>query len=148
MWAIIQKIRINERLRELRVKSGYTQVQIAKILNIDRSTYSYYEIGKTTPDISVLITLSKVFNIPINDMLADEGTPEAMADSGSKSNFSYSKKNTSHIYELSDNEKALVGAYRACTVEQQKKLLTYINEKVLKNTTNWHIKIERTTLMC
>ena len=148
MWAIIEKIRINERLRELRVKSGYTQVQIAKILNIDRSTYSYYEIGKTTPDISVLITLSKVFNIPINDMLADEGTPEAMADSGSKSNFSYSKKNTSHIYELSDNEKALDGAYRAFTVEQQKNPLTYINEKVLKNTTNWHIKIERTTLMC
>jgi len=120
-------------LRELRVKSGYTQVQIAKILNIDRSTYSYYEIGKTTPDISVLITLSKIFNIPINDMLADEGTPEAVADSRSKSNFSYSKKNTSHIYELSDNEKALVGAYRACNAEQQNKLLTYINENVLKN---------------
>ncbi len=66
-------------------------------------------------------------------MLADEGTPEAVADSGSKSNFSYSKKNTSHIYELSDNEKALVGAYRACTVEQQNKLLTYINENILKN---------------
>ena len=120
-------------MRELRVKSGYTQVQIAKILNIDRSTYSYYEIGKTTPDISVLITLSKIFNIPINDMLADEGTPEAVADSRSKSNFSYSKKNTSHIYELSDNEKALVGAYRACNAEQQNKLLTYINENVLKN---------------
>lgn len=48
----MMKIRINERLRELRIKSGYTQSQIAKILNIDRSTYSYYEIGKTTPDIS------------------------------------------------------------------------------------------------
>jgi transcriptional regulator with XRE-family HTH domain len=117
----------------LRVKSGYTQVQIAKILNIDRSTYSYYEIGKTTPDISVLMTLAKVFNIPINDMLADEGTPEAVADSGSKSNFLYSKKNTSHIYELSDNEKALVGAYRACNAEQQKDFLCYINEKMLKN---------------
>lgn len=120
-------------MRELRVKSGYTQVQIAKILNIDRSTYSYYEIGKTSPDISVLITLSKVFNIPINDMLADEGTPEVVADSGPKSNFLYSKKNTSHIYELSENEKVLVGAYRACSAEQQKNLLSYINEKILKN---------------
>ncbi len=69
-------------------------------------------------------------------MLADEGTPEAVADSGSKSNFSYSKKNTSHIYELSDNEKALVGAYRACNVEQQKIILMFINEKALKNRTD------------
>ena len=72
MLPIIEKIHINERLRELRIKSGYTQVQIAKILNIDRSTYSYYEIGKTTPDVTVLITLAKVFNIPIENLLSDE----------------------------------------------------------------------------
>lgn len=120
-------------MRELRVKSGYTQVQIAKMLNIDRSTYSYYEIGKTTPDITVLITLSKIFNIPLNDMLADEGTPEAVADSGLKMNFKYNKKNTSHIYELSDNEKALVGAFRTCTAEQQKEFSCYLNDSILKN---------------
>ena len=130
--SIIDKIQINERLRELRVKSGYTQVQIAKILNIDRSTYSYYETGKTTPDISMLVTLAKIFNIPINDMLADEGTPDAVADSVSKSNFTYNKKNTSHIYELSDEEKTLVGGFRACTPEQQKDLLLYMNENILK----------------
>jgi hypothetical protein len=66
-------------------------------------------------------------------MLADEGSPEVVADSGTKANFTYSKKNTSHIYELSDNEKALVGAFRACTAEQQKGVLRYINEKMFKN---------------
>jgi transcriptional regulator with XRE-family HTH domain len=125
----IEKIRINERLRELRIKSGYTQVQIAKILNIDRSTYSYYEIGKTSPDVSMLITLAKIFNIPINDLLADEGTPEVVADSGLKSSFLQSKKNTSHIYELSSNEKILVGAFRACSAEQRERIIDYINEK-------------------
>ncbi len=128
----MEKIRINERLRELRIKSGYTQVQIAKILNIDRSTYSYYEIGKTTPDVSMLIILAKVFNIPINDLLADEGTPETVADSGVTANFMHSKKNTSHIYELSSNEKILVGAFRACTAEQQEKILSHIKETTLE----------------
>ncbi|WP_444660259.1 helix-turn-helix domain-containing protein [Caproiciproducens sp. R2] len=123
---------MNERLRELRIKSGYTQVQIAKILNIDRSTYSYYEIGKTTPDITVLMTLAKVFNIAINDLLADEGTPETVADSGAKSNFIYSKKNTSHIYELSGNEKILVGVFRSCTVQEQEKILKYLKENIKK----------------
>jgi transcriptional regulator with XRE-family HTH domain len=120
-------------LRELRIKSGYTQVQIAKILNIDRSTYSYYEIGKTTPDVSVLMALAKVFNIPINNLLADEGSPDAVADSGAKSNFMHTKKNNSHIYELSDAEKALVGYFRVCNSDQQKLILTYIKDNILKN---------------
>lgn len=117
------KLRINERLRELRVKSGYTQSQIAKILNIDRSTYSYYEIGKTMPDISVLITLAKVFNIPINELLADESSPQAMTDVGLRLDYVHGKKNTSHIYELSDREKELVGMFRTCTEEQQNSVL-------------------------
>ena len=123
------KLRINERLRELRVKSGYTQSQIAKILNIDRSTYSYYEIGKTMPDISVLITLAKVFNIPINELLADESSPQAMADTGLRMDYIHGKKNTSHIYELSDREKELVGMFRTYTEEQQNSVLKALKEE-------------------
>jgi transcriptional regulator with XRE-family HTH domain len=117
------KIRINERLRELRIKSGYTQNQIAKILNIDRSTYSYYEIGKTMPDVSALIILAKIFNISISELLADESGPSAVADSGVKSSYMRGKKNSSHIYELSSSEKELVGLFRACSEDQKEKLL-------------------------
>lgn len=86
------KLCLNERLRELRIKSGYTQSQIAKILNIDRSTYSYYEIGKTTPDVSVLVTLAKVFNIPIDQLLADESTPKDVAERRFPSDYAHGKK--------------------------------------------------------
>ncbi|NLJ30820.1 MAG: helix-turn-helix transcriptional regulator [Clostridiales bacterium] len=123
------KICINERLRELRVKSGYTQYQIAKILSIDRSTYSYYEIGKTMPDITVLLKLSKIFNLPINELLEDEVSPENIADSGIKSHYYHSKKNASHIYELSGREKDLVGAFRVCSSEEQDKILEFIQEQ-------------------
>lgn len=121
------KIRINERLRELRIKSGYTQNQIAKILNIDRSTYSYYEIGKTMPDISVLLTLAKIFNISINELLADETSPHAVADGGGM-DYVRGKKNSSHIYELSPREKELVGIFRACTEEQKEELLSALKD--------------------
>lgn len=126
------KICINERLRELRVKCGYTQYQIAKILNIDRSTYSYYEIGKTMPDITVLLTLSKIFNIPINEMLADEDFPEGVSDSGATPSFLHSKKNTSHIYELSNREKELVGAFRVCSSDEQEKIMTFVKNSITK----------------
>lgn len=122
------KIRINERLRELRIKSGYTQNQIAKILNIDRSTYSYYEIGKTMPDISVLLTLAKIFNISINELLADETSPHSVADEGIKMDYVRGKKNSSHIYELSSREKELVGIFRACSEEQKEQLLSSLKD--------------------
>ena len=128
------KIRINERLRELRIKSGYTQSQIAKILNIDRSTYSYYEIGKTMPDISVLVTLAKVFNISISELLADETAPKNVADSGQKMDFFRGKKNSSRIYELSSNEKELVGTFRTCTEEQQNEFLKMLKDAAQKKT--------------
>jgi transcriptional regulator with XRE-family HTH domain len=126
----MEKLCINERLRELRVKSGYTQYQIAKILNIDRSTYSYYEIGKTTPDITVLMTLSRIFNIPINEMLADEDVPGHVADSGGTPTFLHSKKNTSHIYELSNREKELIGVFRVSAPEAQEKVLAYLKNNI------------------
>ena len=127
----MDRIHINERLRELRIKSGYTQSQIAKILNIDRSTYSYYEIGKTMPDVSSLLTLAKVFNISISELLADESNPKMMkelSDSGIKTDYIAGKKNASHIYELSSVEQELVGIFRTCSEKQQKTIISYFND--------------------
>ncbi len=124
------KLRINERLRELRVKSGYTQGQIAKILNIDRSTYSYYEIGKTTPDVSTLMTLAKVFNISIDELLAEESGARAVADPGMRRDYVRGKKNSSRIYELSSRERELVGAFRACSEEQREQVVEYLKQLI------------------
>jgi transcriptional regulator with XRE-family HTH domain len=103
----LTKIRINERLRELRIKSGYTQSQIAKILNVDRSTYSYYEIGKTTPDVSALITLAKIFNISISELLADESNPYPVADNRTKREYVSGKKTPAIFMNYHHRKKSL-----------------------------------------
>ena len=46
-------------LRLLREKNGLTQKQVADMLNIDRSTYAYYESGKTRPDILTIAKLDQ-----------------------------------------------------------------------------------------
>lgn len=43
----------------------YSQQEIVDYLCIDRPTYAYYEIMKTTPDIFTLIKLSEFYNIDI-----------------------------------------------------------------------------------
>ena len=47
---------------------------MANILNVDRSTYSYYETEKTSPDIATLITLSNVFCVGIEELLGQENS--------------------------------------------------------------------------
>ena len=67
-------IKIGKKLRMLREKFGYTQQHMANILNVDRSTYSYYETEKTSPDIATLITLSNVFCVGIEELLGQENS--------------------------------------------------------------------------
>ena len=54
---------LNQRLKHFRTTSGLTQQQVADVLGLDRSTYAYYESGKTTPDIKSVNKLLKIFNI-------------------------------------------------------------------------------------
>lgn len=56
-------------LRSYRTKQGWNQQFIADQLNIDRSTYSYYESGRTSPPIDSLIRLSKIFNVTVDELL-------------------------------------------------------------------------------
>lgn len=56
---------ISKRLLFIRNCYGLNQSQIAQYLNIDRSTYAYYETGKTIPDIFTITKLCHLYNISI-----------------------------------------------------------------------------------
>lgn len=58
-----------EHLKNIRVASGYTQQNVADLLGIDRSTYAYYELGKTEPSIRNLKRLSALYKIPMDKFL-------------------------------------------------------------------------------
>ena len=65
----MKKLPINQQLCYLRTKNGFTQQEIVNVLHIDRSTYSYYECGKTTPDIHTLCILSDFFHISLDELV-------------------------------------------------------------------------------
>jgi len=125
-----------KKLRDLREKCGYTQQQIANALNIDRSTYSYYEAGKTSPDIPSLLVLASVFSVSIEDLLGQEQqSPLVLSDSSSSQSTAANKfskniaQNDSHIYDLTKDEKQLICFFRAANPEIQKLILDKINAK-------------------
>lgn len=63
-------IRFGRRLRELRKKKGWTQVQMADALGIDRSYISDMENGKLNVCLPTLEVLSQGFGISIAKLLS------------------------------------------------------------------------------
>lgn len=51
-----------ERIRELRENAGLSQMQLAKKINVSQSAVAKWELGKTEPTASALISLAKFFN--------------------------------------------------------------------------------------
>ena len=106
---------LSQRLKAARKACKLTQNQVAEILGIDRSAYTYYETGKTSPSFANLLRLASIFKVEASWLLgetdADAAAPflsagedvfalqQAIAQSG--------------MLELSGDERQLVAFYRA-----------------------------------
>jgi transcriptional regulator with XRE-family HTH domain len=102
-------------LKQYRKNCNLTQQQVADALNINRTTYTYYETGKTEPSISTLHKLVKMFGITYNDLLPeidDENIGE-----GARARLNDA------IYALSKEEQQVVIQFRALSAERKKELL-------------------------
>lgn len=55
-----------EKIRNLREDNDLNQTQLATILNIAQTTYSNYENGNREIPISILIQLSKFYNVSLD----------------------------------------------------------------------------------
>lgn len=51
-----------DRLKELRIDRGLSQMQLAKELKLSQSAVAKWELGKTEPTASAIIAVAKYFN--------------------------------------------------------------------------------------
>lgn len=63
---------MENRLRELREKSGLTQEELAAITGVSRQTIISLEKGKYNPSIFLAHALAQVFNLAIEDVFIFE----------------------------------------------------------------------------
>lgn len=54
---------MNERLKKLRRALGLTQQQFADRIGVKRNTIAMYEMGKTTPSETVILSICREFNV-------------------------------------------------------------------------------------
>lgn len=63
-----------QKIKQAREKSGFTQREVAKELNISKSTIASYETGRTQPDIETLGKLIDFYQENANWILGTKGT--------------------------------------------------------------------------
>ena len=56
----------------IRKQRNLNQQKVAMDLNISREALSYYENGKREPSLSLLVAMSKYFNVSINFLITGE----------------------------------------------------------------------------
>ena len=61
-----------QNLKSKRKELGLTQQLMSDLLNIERSTYAYYETGKTMPSLDTLEKISAVFNCSIEELIKNK----------------------------------------------------------------------------
>ena len=106
-----------ERLRHFREACALSQQQVANALNIERSTYTRYELGKTEPNLSSVVKLSAIYNISPTELL-----PMLEAEDDSASRLKDTVQANSPIFQLSKDERGLVALYRALNKDEKKQL--------------------------
>ena len=108
---------ICETLKRLRKeKIGYTQQQVADYLQVSRSTYTYYETGKTEPDLENIKKLAALFHVSLEELLGGTPQPKPLSDSAAQPNAWLREPG------LNKEERQLILAYRSAAPEIRKRI--------------------------
>lgn len=102
-------------LRSFRKINQLTQQQVADVLNIHRTTYTYYENGITEPSIDTLHKLIKILGISYDDILPSHKNCFSMKELYSKSNDAF--------YNLTTAEQDVVILFRTLSDEDKIRFL-------------------------
>ncbi|WP_161979579.1 helix-turn-helix domain-containing protein [Streptococcus sp. S784/96/1] len=68
-----------ERLKDLRIKAGLTQKQVAEHFNIKQPTYAQWENGRTKPKEATLKKFAQYFNVSIDYLTGKSDIKDATA---------------------------------------------------------------------
>lgn len=121
---------LGERLKRMRTENHFTQKHVADALNIDRSTYTYYERGKTEPNHATTIKLARIFNVSVQEIVTGEPIP-VLQDEMANKVLPASKKPEDMIEEDDTNEeRGLMAKFRCLPDDKRKEVLDFVQNLI------------------
>ena len=119
-----------DRLRQARLRAGFSQQNIADALNVNRATYTYYENGKTSPDPVTLGKIARICGAPIEFFFEEEpGTPVGMLTDRERCPKKI-RPNADRIGDLSADEKTLIALIRSSPKISAEEAADWIRERI------------------
>ena len=61
---------IGIKIREFRIKNGFSQEILAEKLGVSKQSVSKWEVGQTLPEVDKVIAMSKLFSVTTDELLA------------------------------------------------------------------------------
>lgn len=99
-------------LKKLRRERKLSQQQVADVIGLDRSTYAYYEMGKSMPNFDTMDRILKIFDINYYDLFSSVNDTDKLKP-----------KNNVHDANLSKQERSLLLRFRLCSDSEREALL-------------------------
>lgn len=70
---------LEERLRDLRQEKELSQADLAEIMGVSRQAVSRWETGAAAPSVENLIELSRLYGVPLDELVRGGAAPEEEA---------------------------------------------------------------------
>lgn len=131
-----------DNLKRIRKEKGFTQKELAALLNVTQGTIYFWENGRNYPNTLKIVNLLTVFQCSALDLLGDDinKIPEksvavldkAAANTDLSLFLSDGIKNIDNKIELTRLEKKLLSIFGTLTTEGQQKVIDY-SEDIASN---------------
>lgn len=115
---------LGAKLLKLRKDYKMTQSDVAKLIGMNRTSFSKYETGLAYPSLPVLRKLADVYNVGLEYLIFDDNTSIRVSDSGAKSSGTVVS-----VTDLEPDEKELVTKFRVLSKEKKEEILNLLYQE-------------------
>lgn len=77
---MINKVHFGKRMASLRRRNELSQAELAEKLGVTSQAVSKWECGTALPDIELLLELSHLYNVSVNELLEDRNIIAKLAN--------------------------------------------------------------------
>ena len=71
-----------DKIIDLRKKNGWSQEELAEMLDVSRQSVSKWEGAQSVPDMARIVRMSEIFGVTTDYLLKDDAEPVALAETG------------------------------------------------------------------
>ena len=81
-----------DKIIQLRKKKGWSQEELAEMINVTRQSVSKWESRASMPDLDKIVRLSEIFGVTVDYLLKDESHADVVPDTGAAQRQEKAKK--------------------------------------------------------